>query len=605
MNAAPRRSGTVGPGESAPAARQASRHDPADASALRQLAAAEVAGGNAEKAVATARRAVKAAPRDPDTHFLLALALRMAGREEAACSAYRAALGCDPRHVKSLNNLGNLLAARGRLDEAETLLRRAAEADPYGPQAPNNLGLLLDRQGRTDEAERCFRAALALRSDYAQAHYNLGCLLGRQERYIQAADAFQAALASRPGFADAHDELGRCLLRLRRPAEALDHSLAAWEQLGDSATLPHDIGVALTELDRYDEAETWLRRAVERQPAAAESWVGLANLAVRRRDPKAALRLYDQAIAVAPEHGNAHFQRALVLLSQGEYARGWAEYEWRWRSMQPMARSLRQPAWRGDAPLAGRTILLHAEQGFGDTLQFGRYVPRVAEAGGRVVLEVPREVARLYAGFPGVAEVVVQGETPQDFDLHTPLLSLPLAFGTTIDTIPPPVPFRAYPRAAGQRGPARVGVAWAGNRVHADDHRRSIPLRTFACLFATPGVEFIVLQKELRPGDEALLAAIPAVSDGVAAASDFADTAAVVAGLDLVISVDSSVAHLAATIGVPTWVLLPHTCDWRWDTGRADTPWYPSARLFRQPRVGAWDSVLADVAASLAARAVA
>jgi hypothetical protein len=298
----------------------------------------------------------------------------------------------------------------------------------------------------------------------------------------------------------------------------------------------------------------------------------------------------------------------------GDLARGWAAYEWRWRTARFAARAGRfaQPPWLGAEAPAGKTILLHAEQGFGDTLQFCRYAAPVAARGARVVLEVARPLARLMATLDGVAAVVAEGDELPAFDLHCPLMSLPLAFGTTLETVPPPARLVPVPervaawqlRLAAVEG-IRVGLVWAGssNKTYPEgraiDRRRSITLDHYLPLAAVAGVSFVSLQK----GEAALRGAAPppgmALLDATDGLADFADTAALVAALDLVISVDTAVAHLAGSLGKPVWILTQFDADWRWLAGRLDSPWYPTARLFRQPEIGDWASVIADVVAAL------
>ena len=267
-----------------------------------------------------------------------------------------------------------------------------------------------------------------------------------------------------------------------------------------------------------------------------------------------------------------------------------------------------QPHWRGDFPLAGKTILLHAEQGLGDTLHFARYVPMVARLGASIVLEVQKPLVPLLASLPGVTRILAQGEALPDFDCHSPLLSLPLAFGTTFETIPRDVPYLAVPpeRIAAWRSglePAalpRIGVVWAGNPANAFDRRRTMPLRHLLPLLRAPGVKFFALQKDLRPGDRELLAELPEVTVLSERLTDFADTAAVVSMLDLVITICTSTAHLTGGLGRPMWVTLPFSSDFRWFRHRPDSVWYPTARLFRQPKIGDWDSVVAEVRDALA-----
>jgi hypothetical protein len=319
------------------------------------------------------------------------------------------------------------------------------------------------------------------------------------------------------------------------------------------------------------------------------------------------------ALQHQPGNAEAHWNRGLLHLQQGRYAEGWPGYEWRWQvahlSVSRQRRPFSQPLWLGREDLAGKTILLHAEQGLGDTLQFCRYADMVAARGARVILEVPPALLELMRTLAGPAEVLARGAALPPFDVHCPLMSLPLAFGTTLATVPAPASYlRADAAKAaawdGLLGPGdrlRVGVAWRGSQAHKDDDRRSIDFAVFAGALS-PACEFVSLQDRHRPEDAALLAASP-VRDYGSRLADFSDTAALCAAVDLVITVDTSIAHLAGALGKPVWILLAANADWRWLLGRTDSPWYPSARLIRQQPGESWAAVLADVRAGLDAMA--
>jgi hypothetical protein len=316
-----------------------------------------------------------------------------------------------------------------------------------------------------------------------------------------------------------------------------------------------------------------------------------------------------QAHTLKPGMPEALFNESLLRLLQGDYAAGWRLHEHRWATEQRGAgRGFGAPLWLGDAPVAGRTILLHAEQGLGDTLQFARYAPLLAERGARVILEVPPPLVALLAGLGGVERIVARGEPLPVFELHCPLLSLPLAFGTTIDTIPAAVPYVSVPESHRRKwaarvpsgGVRRVGLVWYGNRQHRNDRLRSLPAEALGPLLTMAGVQWHCLQKGAGSAADAAVAASARMVNLTAEIADFADTAAYLEQLDLVVTVDTSVAHLAGALGRPVWVLLPFVPDWRWLLEREDSPWYPTARLFRQPALRDWDAVLRRVAAALA-----
>jgi tetratricopeptide (TPR) repeat protein len=361
----------------------------------------------------------------------------------------------------------------------------------------------------------------------------------------------------------------------------------------------------VVELGRFDEALDSYERALILAPERPELLINKGHVLADQHRFELALTSYSQAAAVGTMRPEAKWCESLVQLRLGQFAEGWRGFEWRWQqaSWAPQRRAFGQPLWLGKEPLAGRTILLHAEQGFGDTLQFVRYAKLVSRLAPVVLLEVQSPLKSLLSNVDGVAGTYARGEPLPAFDLHCPLMSLPFAFGTTLESIPAEVPYLRAPadRCArwrsrlSEKRSLRVGIAWAGSVLHKNNHQRSIAYDRFAALLATSGVEFVSMQKEVAPRDAAALHAHANVIHLGDELQDFADTAAVVSLLDLVVSADTATVHLAGALGRPVWVLLPFASDFRWLLEREDSPWYPTARLFRQPRLGDWDSVLARV----------
>jgi hypothetical protein len=365
-------------------------------------------------------------------------------------------------------------------------------------------------------------------------------------------------------------------------------------------------------LGRHDEAFASYDRALEIDPKYVEAYVNRGNVFGALGRTERGLADYLSAVEIRPDRAEGRWNASLAQLTLGVFREGWKNYEVRWLKEETaeQRRNFTQPLWLGEEDVAGRTILLHPEQGLGDTLQFVRYAPLLARRGARVILEVQPSQKTLLANVEGIAGILGRGETLPDFDLHCPMMSLPLAFGTELATIPAEIPYIAVPRervskwqarlgkrrspqsGAPQSRALRVGIAWAGSSTHINNRNRSIALGRFAALFATPNVEFVTLQKELGPGEAAMLRRHPNVTAVGAELSDFADTAALISLLDLVVSVDTSVVHLAGAIGRPVWVLVPLAPDFRWLLKREDSPWYPTARLFRQARIDDWESVL-------------
>ena len=500
-----------------------------------------------------------------------AVALHQQGRLDDAERLYGGILVGAPRNFDALHLLGVLMHQRGRAAEALKLIDKALATGAKSADALSNRGNVLFKMGRFDEALICYDRALALRPDDAQFLSNRANTLGELNRPADAMPAFDRALALRPYDPDILGNRANALLALDRAAEALANCDAALRARPDDVKALVNRGNALSDLRR----------------------------------PEEALQSYQRVITKHPDHAEAHWNKSLILLARGDFDNGWREYEWRLRRSSDK-RDFRQPQWYG-GDIAGKTILLHAEQGYGDTIQFVRYAPMVAARGAKVLVEVQPALQSLLSGMPDIA-VVGRGEPLPSFDLHCPLMSLPLAFRTTPDTVPAAAPYLHAPqdrvakwRARLPSGESlRVGLAWAGSPTHRNDHNRSIALSRLAPLCTEGGVQFVSLQREVRDRDAEVLRAMPQVFAADAELQDFADTAAVIALLDLVIAVDTGVAHLAGALGKPVWLLLPFNGEWRWLENRSDSPWYLTARLFRQPAVDDWESVVASVRAALA-----
>ena len=483
------------------------------------------------------RRSKGRRPAEIPRDVVLAYRLETEGRVDEAERLYVEALARDPREPNALHQLGLIHRRRGDLAKALAFMEAAVRADRTSAEALSNLGLVLQDLGRHEAAIDTFNRAVVVDRRNAAAVYNRGNSLTALDRFDEALASYDRALAIEPGHVDAL----------------------------------YNRGNALRELRRHDEA----------------------------------LASYAGALAVRPDYADVHLNEALTRLRIGDFAGGFAKYEWRWMKPEvaPLRRSFAEPLWLGEAPLAGRTLLLHAEQGFGDTIQFARYAALAAREGAEVVLEVQPALAALMAGLDGASVVVGRGTALPRFDLHCPLLSLPLAFRTEPATIPAAVPYIKVPadrltqwrdRLPPPAKPLRIGIAWAGSTGYRDDRQRSLGLGRLAPLLARPDVEVVGLQRELRSDDT-----LPADDGGLLRVgtgfADFADTAAVVSLVDAVVAVDTAVAHLAGALAKPLLVMLPFSPDFRWMLERPDSPWYPTAKLFRQQRRGDWDSVIEPI----------
>jgi Flp pilus assembly protein TadD len=533
----------------------------------------------------------------PGWHLLGLVALR-SGQSKIAVGLMRRALALHPRDATVLGNLGMALQSTGELADSAVCLERAIALHPEYAEALTNLGNLRLAQGRPDAAAELHRRAIAARPAYAEAHCNLGIALYAllPSDSSEAEASFERALALNPDFAEAHNNLGLILHHRHRTPEALARFRRALALKPGYAEAYNNLGFALEAEGRMAEAGGAYQRVVQLKPDYAEAQNNLGGWHQLRGQRAEAMACFERALALKPDFAIAHYNQALLHLLQGELETGFREYEWRWGFLP--RRHFTLPLWRGQ-PLAGKRILLHAEQGLGDSIQFLRYVPMVAAAGGQVALEVPQPLLRLAQEIPEVSRAIQCGEALPEYDWQCPLMSLPLAFRTRLDTIPAQVPYLRIPVAARRkadrlnwRGTApRVGLVWAGSPKHKKDRDRSIPSRLLDGLSKAAGVEFCSLQV----GDEASQANALGIQALAPHIEDLADTAALLERLDLLISVDTAVAHLAGALGIPAWVLLPFAPDWRWLLERADSPWYPSIRVFRQPRPGDWASVLDEV----------
>jgi tetratricopeptide (TPR) repeat protein len=552
------------------------------------------------------------------------IALRALDRHADSLASFDRALALRPTLPEALLGRGHALAALGRPREAIEGYNAALAVDPDLVDVLVGKGNVLASLDRPEEAMACFDHALTLiacrnASIVTQSHIHTfrGDTLRTLGRRDEALESLDRAVAVHPDDPDAWCARGRILLEMRAFDDALAcHDRAIALDPDDSRTWDLRSRV-LRELGRYGEAMESAEKSVHIKPNHPAGLTSRANcLRMVGRVEEAAVA-YRQAIACDPTSGPMRFNLAICLLLAGDYANGWPEYEHRWTT-ERMARAkprFHQPLWLGREEIAGRRILLHAEQGLGDTIQFCRYAPMVAAMGATVILGVQPELRPLLSSLPGV-EVIDRAEAPPIFEYHAPLLSLPLAFGTTLATVPAPVPYLRVPPGhlaawrerlergngggGGEGGRKRIGIVWSGNRDHLNDHNRSLPLAMLQPILAL-GLPLYCLQRDLRPEDVTAFALAGSIRFLGAELRDFADTAALIMRMDMVITVDTAVAHLAGALGRPVWLLLPFAPDWRWGLHAESTPWYPTMRLFRQPAPGDWEAVIRRLRTALVA----
>lgn len=575
-------------------------------------------------AAETAYRAALALRADHvDAHYNLGILLHEQRRLDDAEAAYRSALAANPQFAKAHNGLGDLMRDRGRIDDAEQAYGQALLAHPHYPEALNNLGVLYRSRGRLPEAELACRLALQIRPAYAEALNNLGCVLTELKRLPEAESAYRQTLALRPAFADAHYNLGCVLHALDKPADAEAAYRHALLLAPDRVEAANNLGCALLAQARLHDALAAFQHALSLRDDIAETHFNIGSIVKELGELEQAEAAYRRALALRPEYGDAKFRLATLLISMGRFDEGFLLYECRYdmvgfahHATQSM---LQCPRWQGE-PLAGKSLLVWQEDGLGDMLQFGRYL-RLLKAQGvaHLAFACTAPLQRLFIDVDGVDAVLGHDEAAARagaFDCWSSALSAPLYLGTTPDTIPPPLRVTLDPprvahwraRLASLDAGPRVGLVWKGNPKHQNDAHRSLPsLDTLAPLWSVPGVNFVSLQKGAGE-DEALSAALtspaslPILPLGTDL-EDFTDTAAVISQLDLLICVDTSTAHLAASLGKPCWVLLPaRDVDWRWMHGRDDSPWYPDTiRLFRRGSDESWLGVVERVRQACAA----
>ena len=543
---------------------------PPDDTAQRLLANAvqHHRAGELDQAIQLYERLLKFVPDMPAAHANLGVALRARGRLEEAEASYLRSLALAPDSADVLFNLGNLKRDQGDLAAAAETYRKVLARDSEHGAARTNLGLVLRDLGRAGDALAEFDQAAALQPDRAEPQLNLALALHDLRHFVEAVRACHRALALNPRYVAAINLLGQCL-----------------RQLG-----------------HLQEAAACHRRAVELAPDLAEAHAGLGQTLVAEGWLGEAIVCFDQALDLDANHLQARLGRAYVNLVLGRWGPGFEDYRWRRHSRELGQRIFEKPLWDG-SDVSGKRILLHAEQGFGDTLAAIRYAPLVRELGAEVFVECQPALKRLFAPITGISRLLSTDEPVPEHDLQAPLMDLPRLFGTYPATVPPAPELRPDPALGRKFEPLlepaerrlRVGIVWGGNPAYGSDSRRSVSLDRFLPLARLPNVQLVSLQKGPQAGELQKLSPEVRVIDAGPLLGDFADTAALVERLDLVVMVDSAVGHLAGTLGRPVWLLLPFMPHWFWLLDREDTPWYPTMRLFRQPKPGDWDPVFARV----------
>ncbi len=573
-----------------------------------------------DDALASCQRALSIKPEFAEAHLNYGVFLVALKRPMDALRSYDRTLAIKPSLAHAHFNRSTLLRDLGRPEEALESCNQALVLKPDYVEAHLNRAALLETLERPEEALASSDLALKFGPTFAEAHLNRGVLLQRLNRPGEALASIETALIIKPRFALAHFNRGSVLHELYRLDDSLgsyDHAIALKADYAEAYT---NRGNVLAELDQLNVAMASHNQAIVLKTDFAEAYSNRGLVLTRLRQVDAALASFDQAVAIKADLATARFNRSVVLLLAGDFHNGWHEYEWRWkteRGLSTKRERLSAPAWLGQESIENKVLLLCGEQGLGDTIQFCRYAKLLAHLGATVILEVLEPLKGLLGSLEGVAQCIAHGETRPAFDYHCSLMSLPLALGTTLASIPAPIPYlrsdagkvRFWEQMLGRKTSMRVGLVWSGGfrlnqpEVWSANRRRNIPLAKFAPL-KSPGIEFYSLQKgEAAKSELAELVSKqwdgPQVKDFTSLLADFVDTAALIQNLDLVISVDTSIAHLAGALGKPVWILNCFDACWRWLLVRTDSPWYPTAKLYRQETAGDWDGVVRKVAADL------
>jgi len=564
-----------------------------------------------------------------------AMAHHQQGNFEEAQFIYEQILKSRPNHFDVLQLLGVLFAQIKEYSQAVELLSQALEINPNHSGTYSNRGIALKELKRLDEALINFDQAIAIKPDYGDAYYNRGNTLMELKRFDEALSAYNEAIVINPDYGDAYYNRGNTLMELKRFDEAIvsyDQAIAinpnhteTFYNRGntlmelkrfDEAIVSYDQAIAinpnhteaynnrgntLKALKRFNEALVSYDQAIGINPDYPEAYNNRSNTLKELKQFDKALVSYNKAISIDPNYADAHFNKSTLLILRGDYREGWQLYEWRWKQKHIInsCRSYKQPLWLGNESLINKTLLITLEQGFGDYIQFIRYAILVEKLGARVVLEAPLALIKLASTLKGNLIFVESGKSLPDFDYYCPVMSLPLAFKTTLETIPAELPYlyvdkakkQQWNKRLGKQVITRIGLVWTGNPDHKNDHNRSLLLKQFSSLLILP-FEFHSLQKDIRAVDAQTVNDLPKIYQHQDELKDFTDTAALVDAMDIIISVDTSVAHLAGAMGKKTWILLPYFPDFRWMLDRDDSPWYPSAKLYRQERINGWDTVI-------------
>jgi tetratricopeptide (TPR) repeat protein len=589
--------------------RQILQQQPAHVDTLLLLARIAHESGRVAEATELLRRVVALRPNIPEAHSNLGTMLALSGNLDQAIPEFRAALALRPDMPAVHCNLGNAL--RGKEDVAGAIAeyREAIRLRPDYADAHNNLAGLLQATGQKEQAMESFRVVASLRPNDADAAFNFAKASSTAGKTEPAIAAFRRAIELRSDFLDAISELLIALGHKGMVDEAISLARRAVALRPDLSHTHNNLGWVLQKKELFNEAAAEYQRAIELQPEYPEAYNNLGSVLFEAARFHEAIDALQKALSFQPDYAAIASNIGMMMLTVGDFEHGWPLYEAR-RRVIPVSldRDSSKPRWDG-SDLAGKRIVIQSEQGFGDSIQFVRYVPLVQARGGRVILQCQPALTRIFSSIQGAEQILGDNDPLPEFEVHTRLLSLPAIFKTSLESIPADIPYlHADPalvnywrqRLGNEPSGLKVGVSWAGSPTHPQDRNRSLSLAALAPLAQVPNIRFYCIQK----GEAAKQAQSPPaamnLTDWTNDLNDFADTAALATNLDLVITVDSAVAHLVGALGIQTWVFIQFIPDWRWLLDRDDSPWYPTIRLFRQPRRWDWERPIQHVAEELA-----
>jgi tetratricopeptide (TPR) repeat protein len=556
-----------------------------------------------KKAVELIGKALKINPNHVIANNNLGIALRELKQLDVAMHHFNKAVNLDPNYLEALQNLANVQFELRLFDLAIRSFDKLIQIKCNDASAHNQRGIALMELSQFDQALESYKMAISIQPDMVEAHNNRGIALQKLGKFEVAMASFDEAIRLKPDYAEAYCNRGIVLQALMKGEEAIASFEIAIHLRPDYAEAYNNLGNIFQDLKQFEHAMVYRDKALSLQPNFEEAMYNKASLLFLLNKVDSAIELFDKVLDSKPNYSNAWWNKSLALLAKGNLDFGWPLFEWRYLAVKGLdKRFFNQPRWTGAESLIDKVILLYSEQGLGDTIQFCRYTKLVCNLGARVILEVPKPLTALLGNLEGVFQLVEQGDDLPAFDYHCPLMSLPLAFQTNLESIPAPISYiqslqfkvTLWQNRLGKKIKPRIGLVWSGNPEHKNDQNRSVSLTEWIP-WLPDGYEYISLQKLLSSKDRIILDENPGIISFTDDLNDFVDTAGLVECLDLVISVDTSVAHLSGALGKQTWILLPFTPDWRWMLERSDSPWYPSVKLYRQQVIDDWASVFKKI----------